>query len=342
MLQLRIISWVIWGQCLNAFREENIDLKSDYTGSSLLCQSAESRPKSRDFPGGLVIKNPPSNGGDGGSIPGWETKIPHAEGQLSSQVATSEPHTPQWEALELQQRLSTAKNKRPKSRRHRETNCGSRVQCATFEAVSCPSTFVCLRLMAAWRTNWRCLNEGLLGDMWVRLRRPGGDSDGEAPGNSLSRTLAPRARKGALVPVPKKYSSVQSLSPVWLCNRMDCSMPGFPVHHLLPELVQTHVHWVSDAIQPFHPPSSPSPAFTTQGEWWSRIGLGSSHRPTSTGAREPGFSPSQISDCPSWQLLSDRSEQPRANREPSGVCLHHHCPGSCPLAPPSLNGIFHS
>ena len=40
---------------------------------------------------------------------------------------------------------------------------------------------------------------------------------------------------------------------------MDCSMSGFPVHHQLPELTQTHVHQVSDAIQPSHPLSSPSP-----------------------------------------------------------------------------------
>ena len=44
-----------------------------------------------------------------------------------------------------------------------------------------------------------------------------------------------------------------------LCDSMDCSTPGLPVHHQLPELVQTHVHWVSDAIQPSHPLSSPSP-----------------------------------------------------------------------------------
>ena len=44
---------------------------------------------------------------------------------------------------------------------------------------------------------------------------------------------------------------------------MDCSMPGFPVHHQLPELVQTHVYRVGDAIQPSHPLSSPSlPAFS--------------------------------------------------------------------------------
>ena len=42
---------------------------------------------------------------------------------------------------------------------------------------------------------------------------------------------------------------------------MDCSTPGFPVPHQLLELTQTHVHWVSDAIQPSHPLSSPSPAF---------------------------------------------------------------------------------
>ena len=44
-----------------------------------------------------------------------------------------------------------------------------------------------------------------------------------------------------------------------LCDPMDCSTPGFPVLHHLPEFSQTHVHWVSDAIQPSHPLSSPSP-----------------------------------------------------------------------------------
>ena len=44
-----------------------------------------------------------------------------------------------------------------------------------------------------------------------------------------------------------------------LCEPIDCSTPGFPIHHHLLELAQTHVHWVSDAIQPFHPLSSPSP-----------------------------------------------------------------------------------
>ena len=66
---------------------------------------------------------------------------------------------------------------------------------------------------------------------------------------------------GALccITVKNLVSSVQSLSHVRLYNPMDCSMPGFPVHHQLLELVQTHVHHVSDAIQPSHPLSSPSP-----------------------------------------------------------------------------------
>ena len=52
---------------------------------------------------------------------------------------------------------------------------------------------------------------------------------------------------------------IQLLSHVWLCHLMDCSMPGFPVVHHLPEFGQTHGHWVSEAIQPSHPLSPPSP-----------------------------------------------------------------------------------
>ena len=56
-------------------------------------------------------------------------------------------------------------------------------------------------------------------------------------------------------------SSIQSLSRVQLCNPMDCRTLGLPVHPQLPELIQTHVYHVGDAIQPSHPLSSPSPAF---------------------------------------------------------------------------------
>ena len=55
-----------------------------------------------------------------------------------------------------------------------------------------------------------------------------------------------------------QFSSVAQSCPT-LCNPMNCSTPGLPVHHKLPELTQTHVHRVSDAIQPSHPLSSLSP-----------------------------------------------------------------------------------
>ena len=54
------------------------------------------------------------------------------------------------------------------------------------------------------------------------------------------------------------FSSVAQSCPT-LCDPMNRSMPGFPVHHQLPESTQTHVHWVGDAIQPSHALSSPSP-----------------------------------------------------------------------------------
>ena len=54
------------------------------------------------------------------------------------------------------------------------------------------------------------------------------------------------------------FSSVAQSCPTF-CNPMDCSIPGFPIHHQLQELVQMQVHWVSDAVQPSHPLSSPSP-----------------------------------------------------------------------------------
>jgi len=57
-----------------------------------------------------------------------------------------------------------------------------------------------------------------------------------------------------------QFSSVIQSCPT-LCDPIDCSMPGLPVHHQPPEFTQTHVHWVGDAIQPSHPPLSPSPTF---------------------------------------------------------------------------------
>ena len=60
------------------------------------------------------------------------------------------------------------------------------------------------------------------------------------------------------LPIRVQFSSFAQLCPT-VCDRMNRSTPGLPVQHQLPEPTQTHVHQVSDAIQPSHPLSSPSP-----------------------------------------------------------------------------------
>ena len=60
--------------------------------------------------------------------------------------------------------------------------------------------------------------------------------------------------------ISSQFNSVTQLC-LTLCDPMNCSMPGLPVHHQLPEPTQTHVHHVSDPIQPSHPLSSCSPTF---------------------------------------------------------------------------------
>ena len=58
------------------------------------------------------------------------------------------------------------------------------------------------------------------------------------------------------------YLIVHSFSRVWLCDPMDCNLPGFAILHCPREFAVTHVRWISDAIQPSHPLSPPSsPAF---------------------------------------------------------------------------------
>ena len=63
---------------------------------------------------------------------------------------------------------------------------------------------------------------------------------------------------GQLTWTSVQFSSVAQSCPT-LCDPMNCSTSGLPVHHQLPDFTQTHVHRVSDAIQPSHPLSSPSP-----------------------------------------------------------------------------------
>ena len=65
--------------------------------------------------------------------------------------------------------------------------------------------------------------------------------------------------QGGSLLAPSVQSSSVTQSCLTLCDPMNRSTPGLPVHHQLPESTQTHIHRVSDAIQPSHPLSSPSP-----------------------------------------------------------------------------------
>ena len=84
-------------------------------------------------------------------------------------------------------------------------------------------------------------------------------SGGQSIGVSASASILPM-NIGDWFDLAVQFNSVQSLSRVRLCNPMNRSTPGLPVHHQLPEFTQTRIHRVGDAIQPSHPLSSPSPA----------------------------------------------------------------------------------
>ena len=75
-----------------------------------------------------------------------------------------------------------------------------------------------------------------------------------------------------------QFRSVAQSYPT-LCDPMNCSTPGLPAHHQLPEFTQTHVHRVSDAIQPSHPLSSPSPPAPSPSQYQSLFQwVNSSHK----------------------------------------------------------------
>ena len=96
---------------------------------------------------------------------------------------------------------------------------------------------------------WNCI---IIGEAFIKM--------------VMSRTLVMSSRALHLVLTMVAFLSIWIMSgkvslqscPT-LCDPMDYSMPGLPVHHQLPEFTQTHVHSVRDAIQPSHPLSSPSP-----------------------------------------------------------------------------------
>ena len=94
-------------------------------------------------------------------------------------------------------------------------------------------------------------------EYWSRLPYPT-PGDLPNPGIEPESLTSPAWQVDSLPLAPPSTIVVQSLSHVWLCDPINCSTPGFHVLHHLPELAQMHVHWVSGAIQPSCPPSSPS------------------------------------------------------------------------------------
>ena len=81
------------------------------------------------------------------------------------------------------------------------------------------------------------------------------------PPLSLSMRMAPLSFIFSFMDSSVQFSSVAQSCPT-LCNPMDCSTLGLPVCHQLLKFIQTHVHWIGDEIQPSHPLSSPSLAFS--------------------------------------------------------------------------------
>ena len=107
-------------------------------------------------------------------------------------------------------------------------------------------------MLRAWRENVKCFDLSTH-TVVVQIQLSLGSTE-----KSGSRTL--RIPK-SVIENGIQFSSVAQSCPT-LCNPLDCSTPVFPVHHQLPELVQTPIHRAGDGIQPFHPLSSPSqPAF---------------------------------------------------------------------------------
>ena len=118
------------------------------------------------------------------------------------------------------------------------------------------------RARSGWRPGplgTRGINHGDGKDRGSKSRRVNLGRKAHGPGTGAGKGRWPPLMKDVGQWGGKKWGLLLFGHSVTLCNPMDCSMPGFPVLHQLPELTQIHVHEVSDAIRPSHPLLSPSP-----------------------------------------------------------------------------------
>ena len=101
------------------------------------------------------------------------------------------------------------------------------------------------------------------------------------------------SRQAIFVIYSIQFSSIQSLSCVRLCDPMNRSTPGLPVHHQLPKFTQIHIHRVSDAIQQSNPLSSPSPPAPNPSQHWGGQSTGASALASFLPKKSQGWSPSE-------------------------------------------------
>ena len=122
------------------------------------------------------------------------------------------------------------------------TSTGSSKKSKRIPETSISALLTMPKPLTVWiTTNWKILKEREYQTTWP-----------------ASWEIFMQVRKQELeLDMEQQFSSVAQLCPT-LCDPMNHSMPGLPVHHQLLESTQTHVHWVGDAIQPSHPLSSPS------------------------------------------------------------------------------------
>ena len=128
-----------------------------------------------------------------------------------------------------------------------------------------------IKILCRWNKNWRLFKEKHSNGLNRLLKIKKYDRRNKNVNRWVGRQSwenlpESRTQKMQILKEREKIKKLETVSVssvtqscLTLCDPMDCSTPGFPVHHQLPEPTQTHVLWVSDAIQPSHPLSSTSP-----------------------------------------------------------------------------------